>query len=68
VKPGKKPAKEQTASTEVHRPNPGGYATEAEAQAHCRGTVVWIDSDHFNHYKGSREYGRKPGAFSCEKD
>ena len=46
---------------------PTGYATESEARAHCHGSVVWIDSDHFNHYPGSREYGRKPGAFACEK-
>jgi len=45
----------------------GGYATEDEAKAHCKGEVVWVDSDHFQHYAGSREYGRKPGAFTCEK-
>ena len=46
---------------------PAGYATEAEARAHCKGDVVWVDKDHFQHYPGSREYGRKPGAFTCEK-
>ncbi len=46
---------------------PSGYATESEARAHCHGSVVWVDSDHFNHYPGSREYGRRPGAFACEK-
>jgi hypothetical protein len=46
---------------------PAGYATEGEARAHCRGEVVWVDKDHFNHYSGSREYGRKPGAYTCEK-
>jgi hypothetical protein len=46
---------------------PAGYATEAEARAHCKGDVVWVDKDHFNHYAGSREYGRKPGAFTCER-
>ena len=45
---------------------PSGYATESEAKAHCRGGVVWVDKDHFNHYAGSREYGKKPGAFACE--
>jgi hypothetical protein len=45
---------------------PSGYATEAEARAHCRTTVVWVDSSHFNHYRGSCEYGRKPGSFGCE--
>ncbi len=45
----------------------GGYATESEARAHCKGEVVWVDEHHFNHYPGSREYGRKPGAFVCEK-
>jgi hypothetical protein len=46
---------------------PAGYASEAEARAHCKGEVVWVDKDHFYHYPGSREYGRKPGAFTCEK-
>jgi hypothetical protein len=47
---------------------PGQYATEAEAKAHCHGaTIVWVDSDHFNHYAGTREYGRKPGAYACEQ-
>jgi hypothetical protein len=46
---------------------PAGYATEAEARAHCKGEVVWLDKDHFQQYPGSREYGRKPGAFTCEK-
>jgi len=45
----------------------GGYATEAEASAHCSGNVVWVGEDHFNHYPGSREYGKKPGSFQCEK-
>jgi hypothetical protein len=44
-----------------------GWATESEARAHCHGTVIWVDKDHFNHYAGSREYGRKPGSFACEK-
>ncbi len=46
---------------------PSGFASEAEAKSHCHGTIVWVDSDHFNHYAGSREYGKKPGAFQCEK-
>jgi cytoskeletal protein RodZ len=45
---------------------PSGYATEAEARAHCRTAVVWVDGNHFNHYPGSREYGKKPGSFGCE--
>ncbi len=45
----------------------GGYATEAEASAHCGGNVVWVGEDHFNHYPGSREWGKKPGSFQCEK-
>ncbi len=48
------------------KPKRGQYATEAEAKAHCPGEVVWVDKDNFNHYPGSREYGRKPGAFACE--
>jgi heme-binding NEAT domain protein len=62
----KKTAKDQTASTEQRPLKAGQYATEADARSHCQGTVVWVDSDNFNHYKGSREYGRKPGAFACE--
>ncbi len=57
----------KTASKPAKPAAPSGFATESEARAHCHGTVVWIDSDHFNHYAGSREYGRKPGAFACEK-
>ena len=45
----------------------GQYATEAEAKARCKGTVIWIDKDKFNHYEGSREWGKKPGAFACEQ-
>ena len=48
------------------KPKRGQYATETEAKAHCPGEVVWVDKDNFNHYPGSREYGRKPGAFACE--
>jgi hypothetical protein len=44
----------------------GRYATEAEAKAHCKGGVVWIDRDNFNHWPGSREYGRQPGSFGCD--
>lgn len=57
---GKKQAKPKPAA-------PSGYATEAEARAHCHGEVVWVDENHFNHYPGSREYGKKPGAFACER-
>jgi hypothetical protein len=48
------------------KPKRGQYGSEAEARAHCKGEVVWVDKDNFNHYAGSREYGRKPGAFACE--
>jgi hypothetical protein len=50
------------------RTGPAGYATEAQARAHCTGEVVWMDKHHFYHYAGSREYGRKPGAYTCEKN
>jgi hypothetical protein len=60
-KSGEKTAKPAKAAA------PSGWATEAEARAHCRGTVIWVDKDHFNHYAGSREYGRKPGSFACEQ-
>jgi hypothetical protein len=64
----KPPSKDQ-AGAKTAKPKaaaPSGWATEAEAKAHCRGTVIWVDKDHFNHYAGSREYGRKPGTFACE--
>ena len=64
-----KPARKDQTSEKTAKPapaKPAGWATEAEARAHCRGTVIWVDKDHFNHYAGSREYGRKPGAFACE--
>jgi hypothetical protein len=60
AKAGEKAAKPKPAA-------PSGYATESEARAHCHGDVVWVDEHHFNHYPGSREYGKKPGAFACEK-
>ena len=64
---GAKPAKKvQSAPTDA-KLKPGQYATESEARAHCRGTVVWVDKDNFNHYRGSREYGRQPGAYACEQ-
>lgn len=64
VKSGEKP---EGAKKTAKPAGPAGYATEADARAHCKGGVVWVDQDHFNHYPGSREYGRKPGAFACEK-
>lgn len=48
------------------KPKRGQFSSEADAKAHCKGEVVWVDKDHFNHYAGSREYGRQPGAFACE--
>lgn len=64
---GKKSEKPASADADAKpKPKPGRYATEAEAKAHCRGTVVWIDKDNFNHWPGSREYGRQPGSFGCE--
>ena len=44
---------------------PGHYGTEAEASAKCQGEVVWADQNNFNHYRGSREFGVKPGSFVC---
>ncbi len=67
AKPEKAGSESKKASTPAKPAAPSGYATEAEARAHCHGGVVWVDQDHFNHYPGSREYGRKPGAFACEK-
>lgn len=64
-KPAKK-VKPASASAGEKKPKAGQFTSEAEARAHCRGTIVWVDQDHFNHYAGSREYGKKPGAFTCE--
>lgn len=70
---GKQPDKKQHAGDQADKaanseakPKRGQYGSEAEARAHCKGEVVWVDKDNFNHYAGSREYGRKPGAFACE--
>jgi hypothetical protein len=63
-----KPAKQTKTAAAKSGSKPGQYATEAQAKAACHGaTVVWIASDHFSHYPGSREYGRKPGAYACEQ-
>ena len=53
-------------STSESKPKRGEFNSEAEAKAHCKGDVVWIDRDHFNHYAGSREYGKQPGVFACD--
>lgn len=70
AKPTKKTTKTQADSKSAKsagaKPKAGQFASEAEAKAKCRGTVVWVDQDHLNHYEGSREYGVKPGAFACE--
>jgi hypothetical protein len=69
---GKKSEKKQqadktdNAGNSEAKPKRGQYGSEAEAKAHCKGDVVWVDKDKFNHYAGSREYGVKPGAFACE--
>jgi len=70
---GKQPDKKQQPANQAAKaanpeakPKRGQYGSEAEAKAHCKGEVVWVDKDNFNHYAGSREYGRKPGAFACE--
>ncbi len=62
--PNGQPAK---AASPDAKPKRAQYATEAEARAHCKSDVVWVDIHNFNHFPGSREYGRKPGAFGCEK-
>jgi hypothetical protein len=54
------------AGVKAEKPKAGRYATEAEAKAHCPSGVVWIDKNNFNHWPGSREYGRQPGSFGCE--
>jgi len=69
-KPGRKAQafgdEAKSGSIEQKLPKRARYSTEGEARAHCRGEVVWIDQHNFNHYKGSREWGQKPGAFGCE--
>jgi hypothetical protein len=62
----KTPSAAQKLKAPAQQKTPSGYATEAEARSHCK-TVVWVDRDHFNHYPGSREYGKKPGNFACEQ-
>jgi hypothetical protein len=67
-KSGEKPADKKPAkAADADKLKRGQYATEAEAKAHCKGEVVWIDEHNFNHYPGSREYGRKPGGFGCDR-
>jgi hypothetical protein len=66
AKTGEKPA--AGAKKPAKPAGPAGYASESEARARCKGEVVWVDKDHFYHYAGSREYGRKPGAFTCERN
>ncbi len=78
VKPQAAAAKAEGAKTEkkpgaaakkpARRAGPPRYATEAQARAHCKGEVVWMDRHRLYHYAGSREYGRKPGAFTCEQN
>jgi hypothetical protein len=67
-KPAKKAPSAQPAkvSTAEKKPKRGQYATEEEARSHCHGTIVWVDQNNFNHYRGSREWAKKPGAFACE--
>ena len=60
---GKQVAKEADSESKQKR---GQFNSEAEAKAHCKSEVVWIDRDHFSHYAGSREYGKQPGVFACE--
>ena len=68
AKAGDKPKSDgKKTATPAKRSGQSGYASEAEARARCKGGVVWIDKDRFNHYPGSREYGKKPGAFACEQ-
>ncbi|MBT3070388.1 hypothetical protein KKP04_05850, partial [Rhodomicrobium sp. Az07] len=54
------------AKVSVEQPKRGLFASERKAAAKCRGSVVWVDKNGLNHYPGTRQYGRKPGGFSCE--
>lgn len=47
----------------------GRYENEAQAKAHCGSEIVWISShDKLVYYPGTPDYGKKPGAYICEKD
>lgn len=51
--------------------NPGQFADESQAKAHCPSdTVVWANlSSKVYHFQGSKDYGNtKRGAYVCEKD
>jgi hypothetical protein len=48
-----------------------GFASEAEARAHCPGdTVVWANTrSKIYHFAGTRTYGKtRAGAYMCERD
>jgi hypothetical protein len=50
---------------------PGQFATEGDAKAHCSGqNVVWMNlSSHVYHFAGTRDYGRtKHGSYMCQAD
>ena len=49
----------------------GGFATDAQAKAHCPAdTVVWVNTkSHIYHFAGTRDYGAtKQGDYMCEAD
>lgn len=64
--PSDKNPSDKSAKSAKAKLKTGQFASEADAKDQCPGPVVWIDSHQLNHYEGSREYGKKPGAFACE--
>jgi hypothetical protein len=69
TQPAAKGSEKQSGDTkpkaDSQKPPAGGFASESEARSKCGSGVVWVGGDHFNHYPGSREYGKKPGYFAC---
>jgi pyruvate/2-oxoglutarate dehydrogenase complex dihydrolipoamide acyltransferase (E2) component len=76
--PAAAPAPQPTATPAPVAPKPhvaatgaGGFATDAQARAHCPAdTVVWVNTkSHVYHFAGTHNYGTtKEGTYMCEAD
>jgi len=65
AKPAPAPAKPAAAT------GAGGFATDAQARAHCPAdTVVWVNTkSHVYHFAGTHNYGTtEQGTYMCEAD
>jgi hypothetical protein len=65
AKPAPAPAKPAAAT------GAGGFATDAQARAHCPAdTVVWVNTkSHVYHFAGTHNYGTtEQGTYMCETD